>query len=123
MGPDVFINTARFFKMAPTHTQQTASTSTGSQTPPKQLATNVAPKSAPASGGVKKPHGNRPGTIDLREICRYPKSTELPLLRKCLLLASRFGPYWGHKSLYKHKELLTQILVYPSTVSSYDFMI
>ena len=99
MGPDVFINTARFFKMAPTYTQQTASTSTGSQTPPKQLDTNAAPKSAPATGGVKKPHGNRPGTIDLREICRYPRSTELLLLRKCLPLAFKFGPYWGHKSL------------------------
>ena len=38
-------------------------------------------KSAPATGGVKKPHRYRPGTVALREICRYQKSTEL-LCRK-----------------------------------------
>merc|ERR1712198_290677 len=38
-------------------------------------------KSAPATGGVKKPHRYRPGTVALREIRRYKKSTEL-LLRK-----------------------------------------
>ena len=37
--------------------------------------------SAPASGGVKKPHRYRPGTVALREIRRYQKSTEL-LIRK-----------------------------------------
>ena len=38
-------------------------------------------KAAPATGGVKKPHRFRPGTVALREIRRYQKSTEL-LLRK-----------------------------------------
>ena len=38
-------------------------------------------KSAPSSGGVKKPHRYRPGTVALREIRRYQKSTEL-LIRK-----------------------------------------
>ena len=33
------------------------------------------------TGGVKKPHGYRPGTMALREIRRYQKSTEL-LIRK-----------------------------------------
>lgn len=47
----------------------------------KQLATKAAQKSAPASGGVKKPHRYRPGTVALREIRRYQKSTEL-LIRK-----------------------------------------
>jgi histone H3 len=37
--------------------------------------------SAPACGGVKKPHRYRPGTVALREIRRYQKSTEL-LIRK-----------------------------------------
>ncbi|KAI5636884.1 core histone h2A/H2B/H3/H4 domain-containing protein [Phthorimaea operculella] len=37
--------------------------------------------SAPATGGVKKPHRYRPGTVALREIRRYQKSTEL-LIRK-----------------------------------------
>merc|ERR1739845_16353 len=49
--------------------------------PRKQLATKAARKSAPATGGVKKPHRYRPGTVALREIRRYQKSTEL-LLRK-----------------------------------------
>lgn len=34
-----------------------------------------------ATGGVKKPHRFRPGTVALREIRRYQKSTEL-LIRK-----------------------------------------
>ena len=46
-----------------------------------QLATKAARKSAPATGGVKKPHRYRPGTVALREIRRYQKSTEL-LIRK-----------------------------------------
>ncbi|KAM9331720.1 histone H3-like [Pholidichthys leucotaenia] len=36
---------------------------------------------APATGGVKNPHRYRPGTMALREIRRYQKSTEL-LIRK-----------------------------------------
>ncbi|GFZ12996.1 histone superfamily protein [Actinidia rufa] len=49
--------------------------------PRKQLATKAARKSAPATGGVKKPHRFRPGTVALREIRKYQKSTEL-LIRK-----------------------------------------
>ncbi len=49
--------------------------------PRKALATKAARKSAPATGGVKKPHRYRPGTVALREIRRYQKSTEL-LIRK-----------------------------------------
>ncbi|XP_067825485.1 histone H3-like [Heptranchias perlo] len=49
--------------------------------PHKQLAAKAAQKSAPATGGVKKPHRYRPGTVALREIRRYQKSTEL-LIRK-----------------------------------------
>ena len=45
------------------------------------MATKAARKSAPATGGVKKPHRYRPGTVALREIRRYQKSTEL-LIRK-----------------------------------------
>lgn len=52
-----------------------------SQAPRKQLATKAARKSAPSAGGVKKPHRYRPGTVALREIRRYQKSTEL-LIRK-----------------------------------------
>ena len=68
--------------------QQTARKSTGGKAPRKQLAAKAARKSAPAAGGVKKPHRYRPGTVALREIRRYQKSTEL-LIRKlpCVSLA------------------------------------
>ena len=62
-------------------TEQTAHKSTGGKAPRKQLATKAARKSAPSTGGVKKPHRYRPGTVALREIRRYQKSTEL-LIRK-----------------------------------------
>ena len=55
-------------KMA--RTKQTARKSTGGKAPRKQLATKAARKSAPATGGVKKPHRYRPGTVALREIRR-----------------------------------------------------
>ena len=62
-------------------TKQTARKSTAGKAPRKQLATKAARKSAPATGGVKKPHRYRPGTVALREIRRYQKSTDL-LIRK-----------------------------------------
>ncbi|XP_064589699.1 uncharacterized protein LOC135458459 [Zonotrichia leucophrys gambelii] len=67
--------------VAMARTKQTARKSTGGKAPRKQLATKAARKSAPATGGVKKPHRYRPGTVALREIRRYQKSTEL-LIRK-----------------------------------------
>ena len=75
----IFCSTPFFIRMA--RTKQTARKSTGGKAPRKQLATKAARKSAPATGGVKKPHRFRPGTVALREIRRYQKSTEL-LLRK-----------------------------------------
>ncbi|KAL4476437.1 hypothetical protein ABPG74_010170 [Tetrahymena malaccensis] len=62
-------------------TKQTARKSTGVKAPRKQLATKAARKSAPVSGGVKKPHKFRPGTVALREIRKYQKTTDL-LIRK-----------------------------------------
>ena len=62
-------------------TKQTARKSTGGKAPRKQLATKAARKSAPTAGGVKKPHRYRPGTVALREIRKYQKSTVL-LIRK-----------------------------------------
>ena len=68
-------------------TKQTARKSTGGKAPRKAvvvrtvLAAKASRKSPPATGGVKKPHRYRPGTVALREIRRYQKSTEL-LLRK-----------------------------------------
>merc|ERR1711978_252673 len=69
------------FKDTMARTKQTARKSTGGKAPRKQLATKAARKSAPSTGGVKKPHRYRPGTVALREIRRYQKSTEL-LIRK-----------------------------------------
>ncbi|KAG5400503.1 hypothetical protein IGI04_015110 [Brassica rapa subsp. trilocularis] len=75
----LFVVTLSDFDMA--RTKQTARKSTGGKAPRKQLATKAARKSAPATGGVKKPHRFRPGTVALREIRKYQKSTEL-LIRK-----------------------------------------
>ena len=69
-------------------TKQTARKSTGGKAPRKGLATKAARKCAPATGGVKKPHRYRPGTVALREIRRYQKSTELLIQRypfQCLI--------------------------------------
>ena len=46
-----------------------------------KLYNRAARKSAPAMGGLKKPHRFRPGTVAIREIRRYQKSTEL-LIKK-----------------------------------------
>ncbi|XP_022635597.1 histone H3-like centromeric protein CSE4 [Vigna radiata var. radiata] len=72
---------AYFQNLQMARTKQTARKSTGGKAPRKQLATKAARKSAPATGGVKKPHRFRPGTVALREIRKYQKSTEL-LIRK-----------------------------------------
>ena len=70
-------------------TKQIARKSTGGKALRKQLATKAARKSAPATGGVKKPHRYRPDTVALRKTRRYQKSTEL-LIRQlpfqCLAL-------------------------------------
>lgn len=87
-------------------TKQTARKSTGGKAPRKSVASKAARKGRAGAGGVKKPHRFRPGkrasknfflflralfffpytalfagTVALREIRRYQKSTEL-LLRK-----------------------------------------
>ncbi|CAB9515935.1 Histone H3 [Seminavis robusta] len=62
-------------------TKQTARKSTGGKAPRRQLATKAARAAAPRQGGVKKPHRYRPGTVAIREIRRYQKSTDL-LIRK-----------------------------------------
>ena len=62
-------------------TKHTGRKSAGGKAPRKALATKAARKnSGPATGGVKKPHRYRPGTVALREIRRFQKSTE-PLIR------------------------------------------
>ena len=78
-------------------TKQTARKSTGGKAPRKQLATKAARKSVPTTGGVKKPRRYRPGTVALREIRRYQKSTDLlirkaPFLRLIREIAQDFTP-------------------------------
>jgi len=63
-------------------TKQTARKSTGGKAPRKVLASKAARKSIPPMiGGIKKPHRYKPGTVSLREIRRYQKSTELLIRR------------------------------------------
>ena len=62
-------------------TKQTARKSTGGKAPRKELKTKAARRSAPATGGVKKPHRYRPGTVAIRQIRRYQRSTELLIRR------------------------------------------
>ena len=61
-------------------TKQTARKSTGGKAPRKQLAAKTV-KKAPAAPGAKKAHRFRPGTVALREIRKYQKTTEL-LIKK-----------------------------------------
>ena len=62
-------------------TKQTARKSTGGKAPRKQLATKAARKSAPATGGVKKPHRYRPGTVALRQEQEAPVQLLMSVLR------------------------------------------
>ena len=62
-------------------TKQTARKSTGGKAPRKQLASKAARKATPAAEGQKKNRRYSPGTVALREIRRFQKSTDL-LLKK-----------------------------------------
>jgi histone H3 len=62
-------------------TKQTARKSTGGKAPRKTIACKAARKSAPQTGSIKKSHRYRPGTVAIREIRKYQKSTDL-LIRK-----------------------------------------
>eukprot|EP00826_Nyctotherus_ovalis_P021200 TRINITY_DN167_c0_g2_i1.p1 TRINITY_DN167_c0_g2~~TRINITY_DN167_c0_g2_i1.p1 ORF type:complete len:137 (+),score=35.56 TRINITY_DN167_c0_g2_i1:213-623(+) len=62
-------------------TKQTARKNIGGKLPRKHVAAKTGHITSPALGGVKKPHRFRPGTVALREIRKYQKSTEL-LIRK-----------------------------------------
>ena len=75
-------------------TKQTARKSTGGKTPRKQMAGKAMKKTAP---GLKKPHRFRPGTVALREIRKYQKSTDLlirklPFQRLVREIASEYQP-------------------------------
>ena len=81
--------------------------SSGGKAPRKQLASKAARKSAPSTGGVKKPHRYKPGTVALREIRRYQKSTEL-LIRYVKLNSSQL----------ENHLLTTQTASFPSSAWS-----
>ena len=62
--------------------KQTSSKQISSNKVPRKLiSNNTARKSAPIVLGIKKPHRFHPGTIALREIRKFQKSTDL-LIRK-----------------------------------------
>lgn len=58
-------------------TKQTARKLTGGNAPRKQLTTMAPRKSALATGGVRKRHHYKTGTVSLQEIRRYQRSIEL----------------------------------------------
>ena len=58
-------------------TKQTARKSSGGKCPRKRLATRHAKRHPPQIGGIKKPMRYRPGTVALRQIRKYQKTTEL----------------------------------------------
>ncbi|EGG20599.1 histone H3 [Cavenderia fasciculata] len=63
-------------------TKQTARKSTGAKVPRKHLSNKSASKyPSNNAAGLKKTHRFRPGTVALREIRRYQKTTEL-LIKK-----------------------------------------
>ena len=98
-------------------TKQTARKSTGGKAPRKQLATKAARKSAPTTGGVKKPHRCRPGTVALRQIKHYQKSTEL-LIRKLPFqrLVREIAQDFGSKD---HRFQSTSVLALQEASESY----
>eukprot|EP00442_Polarella_glacialis_P056827 CAMPEP_0115145348 /NCGR_PEP_ID=MMETSP0227-20121206/62064_1 /TAXON_ID=89957 /ORGANISM="Polarella glacialis, Strain CCMP 1383" /LENGTH=131 /DNA_ID=CAMNT_0002554853 /DNA_START=169 /DNA_END=564 /DNA_ORIENTATION=+ len=59
----------------------TARKTSGAKVPRQVLAAKASRKAAPVAGTMKKTHRYRPGTVALREIRKYQKSTEL-LIRK-----------------------------------------
>ena len=67
--------------MARTKTTARKSSHVGVKRPRKELVNKTSRKSAPAMGGLKKPHRFRPGTVAMREIRKYQRSTDL-LVRK-----------------------------------------
>ena len=66
---------------APKKKNNTARKTTGGKAPRVVFAAKCLRKSSPADKGIMKPQRYRPGTVALREIRRYQKSTEL-LIRK-----------------------------------------
>jgi histone H3 len=64
-------------------TKQTAKRSTGGKAPRKSLATKSSRKTAPYYVAFRKPHRYRPGTVALRQIRKFQKSTETLIRKIC----------------------------------------
>ncbi|CAD6949809.1 unnamed protein product [Tilletia controversa] len=82
-------------------TKQTARRSTGGKAPRLVTATKAANVSN--VGGVKKPHRYKPGTVALREIRRYQKTTKLlirkmPFQRLVREIAQDYAPCCEHST-------------------------
>lgn len=79
------LNSNQIIKSTMARTKQTARKNTGGKAP-RTFLTHALGKKKPKSSGPhlwsdKKPHRYRPGTVALREIRKYQKSTDL-LIRK-----------------------------------------
>ena len=68
-------------KVTMARTKCTARKSSAGIKKPRKQYSKVAKKTVKTTGGIKKPHRFRPGTVAAREIRKYQKSTEL-LIRK-----------------------------------------
>ena len=62
-------------------TKSTARKSSAGIKKPRKQYSKTAKKSVSQTGGIKKPHRFKPGTVAARQIRKYQKSTEL-LIRK-----------------------------------------
>lgn len=79
----------------------------------------------PAHGGIKKPHRYRPGTVALREIRRYQRSTDLliprlpfsRLVKEIALELKSVTSY--HISIYQYQIMLSYIIITISIEHSY----
>jgi histone H3 len=78
----LFIYLVKLHLMVMVRIKQTGRMSIGGKAPRKQLALKAIHRtSGPITGGVKRRHRYRPGTVALREIRKYQKSTNT-LIRK-----------------------------------------
>ncbi len=89
----IYIDLLYYLTMA--RTKQTARKSTGGKAPRYQLAVKLANRKYAYAGGIKKPRRYRPGTVALREIRKYQKSTDLlmpklPFSRLCREISQDF---------------------------------
>ena len=103
-------------------TKQLANKSTGGKAPRKQLASKAARKSAGSIAGSKPVKRFRPGTVALREIRKYQKSTELLLRKGPLqrLVREIAGDYVGEKKFQSQALMALQEATESFMVSMFE---